>query len=173
MSNHVHEIIFFHNSQSMLCGQLHQYLKTQNIPALYFNVNSKEVAKKLKSGKYFKVTKVPTLVVSFKDGNVKKFEGKECFQWLEHATSSSRQQQSEEAYSSDEEDEMLGSDSEDDIPSEDAEFLEDLNQKSNIPRGRIMADGDKIDVSAVAQRADQERSELEEDMNPKLRKRRG
>jgi len=177
MSNYVHEIIFFHNAQSPLCGHVHKLLKSNNIPALYFNVNSKEVANKLKNGQHFQVTHVPTLVVSFKDGNLKKFEGQECFQWLQYASQNDKKRKhepskKEESFSSssDDEDELLYSE-EDDEGGDDAEILEDLDQKSYIPKQRVIADNDKVDVSAVAQLADQERSQLEETMNPKLRRR--
>lgn len=86
---YVHEIIFFHHPNSQMCGQVHQYITQTKTPAVYFNVHSKKVAESLKRGKQFTVTHVPTLIVTFKNGETKKFEGGDCLRWLEYANGGS------------------------------------------------------------------------------------
>lgn len=155
----IHEIIFFTHPQSKGCYELHQLLTQYNISAKYFNIASKQAASVLKKGKYFKVNHVPSLVVAFDDGNIKKFEGENCKKFIEYMISENDERSENES------DEFI--DNDDESEDDDFETFEDEFQNNDS----LLRDNGRLNIQEAMQRAEDERAALEEQADPKLRKR--
>ena len=148
----IHEIIFFTHPNNVTCQYLDQFLTQYNIPVKKVRIQSKSIAQRVKKGKYFNIRGVPTFIVVTQDGNVQRYEGSDCKQWLELLIQGNTVTHEES------EEELVLSSSDEELDSDDAEMLDEMaggTKSMTMPSG-------KVDVQAMTQRAEQERAEMEE-----------
>ena len=160
----INEIIFFTNPQSKKCFELHQLITQYKIPAKYFSVTSKNIADILSKGKYFKIKGVPSLVVAFDDGNIKKFEGDHCIEFIKYMVS-------EMNTNEDEEDEIFNQSEEELSEGEDDNFdVIDDDEPPSKQSKELYADSGKLNIEEAMKRAEEERNRFDEQLDPKLRR---
>lgn len=80
---HISNIILFYSNFSVNCKKTLQLIDEYHIPAEQICVDSKFIRDKLNSTKkFYKIKVVPSLVVSYKDGNSDLFEGEKVNIWF-------------------------------------------------------------------------------------------
>lgn len=159
----IHEIVFFTHSKNDLCQYLDRFISQYNIPVKKVRIHSKSIAQRVKKGKFVNVRGVPTLVVVTQDGNVQRYEGNDCKQWLELLIQGNTQPGGGDES---EAEEVLSSSNEE-LSEDDAEILDEM---AGGTKSMTMSSG-KVDASAVALQAEKERAEMEE--HAMKRRRRG
>lgn len=93
----VSKFILFCTSNSIPSLQTIKYIQSQNLPAQYVRLDTKEARKLAENGKYFKIQYVPTLLVLYDDGNLQLFEGKpKILQFFHSYIQSKRMEQAQE-----------------------------------------------------------------------------
>lgn len=159
LSDEIYEMVLFIHPKSQNSRNTLNLIRQNNLQVKIFNIVSKHIARSLKKGKYFNITKVPTLVVAFKDGNLKKFEGEKCNEFINYYLE-------QESY---DDNEILDSDIDDDYI-DDGNFDDDelLEEPSSLE-----GDNGRINISEAIKRNEHAREELDKRLMPqdmKIRK---
>lgn len=151
----IHEIVFFTHSSNALCQHIEKFIDQYNVPAKKIPVESKNIVRRIKKGKYFSIRCVPTIIVLLKDGNIQRYEGNNCMEWLKMLIEQNNNQEDEN------QNEEIIEDSE----NEDEEY-----DNSGGGTKSMIADNGKLNIEEVTKRAEKERSEMEEMSNRKRKK---
>lgn len=174
MSKSIKEIIFFFHPSSQYCKEVFDILKQHDVPHTPFPIKSLKVAQKIKKGKYFNIESVPSLVITFNDGNIQKYEGPHCKKWLTILVEQNTQSNDEDDFVPHPDDGNLSGKSQDgqlsdgeELYSEDAEILD---EQVKTPTKSLKQDNGKIDIQAVTQQMEHERNEIEKQLNTKKRR---
>ncbi len=93
----IDDIILFYSSVSRVCDSCINFIKTNNIPAKLVRIDSKKTREIVQKGKYFQIQIVPTLLVTYNDGNLQLFVGAEkIILWLTKLIEPRPQEEEEE-----------------------------------------------------------------------------
>jgi hypothetical protein len=93
------EVVLFASSSSRTCVPCLKFIRANGLPVHVVLLDSSSERERVKSGKLFKITTVPSLMVRYEDENLQIFEGaRKVMAWLSSFSSyvSPSQQQEEE-----------------------------------------------------------------------------
>lgn len=169
MSSKVKEIVFFMHPKSDKCHVTHQLLKQYQIPYIPCALKRSNVNILKKKGKAgMNVRGVPSLIVTFDDGNLRRFEGEDCNEWIQYLVRES--QKDAHQHELDQRNEQVGSRellthdsefvaSEDEFSDfsdfSDDEILDEPPAPTNIPTTGT------INIDAIKQKAEEDRQQMD------------
>lgn len=78
----ISDIILFISTSSANCVPALKISRNNNLPIRVIRLDTKEARDRVKRGKYFKIQYVPTLLITYLDGNLQLFEGIKATQML-------------------------------------------------------------------------------------------
>lgn len=185
MASKVKEIIFFTHPRSDRCHVTHQLLKQYVIPHVPFTVKkSNASALKRKGRAGLTVRGVPTLLVTFKDGNLRRFEGDDCNDWIQYLIRETQKAAHEQELEQrnepvgmpvhHDEPEIVDSDLEyysDFSDLDDDELLDDDDEPKSHQIPSSVENTGKINIQALTQKAEEERNKIDSSAPGKRRRR--
>lgn len=85
----IHDVVLFVSSMSQVCISPVQFIKQHNLPVRLVRLDTPGDRQAAQNGKYFQIHAVPTLLVTYSDGNIQLFAGQEkILLWLQQALAS-------------------------------------------------------------------------------------
>lgn len=82
----IHDVVLFVSSTSQVCVPPVQFVRENKLPARLVRLDTVADRQAAAQGKYFQVHIVPTLLVTYDDGNIQLFAGQEkVLMWLQQA----------------------------------------------------------------------------------------
>jgi hypothetical protein len=79
----VNNVLLFISSVSQSCVQPVTYIRERNLPIMVVRLDTVEDRRKAANGPFFKITEVPTMVVSYSDNTVQLFVGSgKILEWM-------------------------------------------------------------------------------------------
>lgn len=104
----VQNVILFASSTSPACGPVIQFVRQNQMPVGIVRLDTARDRNAAKNGKYFQIQSVPTLLVTYEDGNIQLFAGQEkVIMWLQQITQQqSASSQSQPTVSEEDDDEF-------------------------------------------------------------------
>jgi hypothetical protein len=76
----INEVLFFYSKYSPKCKSITPFIK--NISYTPICVDSRDVRKRIRNGKFFTIRAVPTLAVVYKNNDCEIYEGEKVIEWI-------------------------------------------------------------------------------------------
>lgn len=90
----IHDVVLFVSSTSQACVPPVQFIRQNQLPARLVRLDTAADRQAAAQGQYFQIQGVPTLLVTYSDGNIQLFAGQEkSLMWLQQAVQAQRSQQ--------------------------------------------------------------------------------
>lgn len=71
----INEAILFYDTSSQICREPLSMIKRNNLPIICISTSSSQTRQILKNGKFFRVKRVPIIMLSSVEGNIQVYEG--------------------------------------------------------------------------------------------------
>jgi len=79
----IDRVTLFVSSFSQQCVPCLHFIKQHSMPVQIIRLDTTEVRNRVRNGKYFQISNVPTLLVTYTDGNLQLFQGQpKILEWL-------------------------------------------------------------------------------------------
>lgn len=164
----INQIIYFYAKNSTVCSDVTTFIEQYQIPITFFEIKSKQIANTLKNGSKFKINAVPTIIV-ITDTDHDQIEGSDaCISFLQYILKENDKISKDRNYVSDSptisggESEIIEDEDSEEVFLDDDEVVNHFKRELQPPPENLLQDNGKLDVSAIAQRAEQERMEFEQ-----------
>ncbi len=76
------EMVLFYSRYSPKCRDAINFINHYNFPVQQISIDSKETRDIIANGPYFKIKGVPSIIVTYADGNAELYEGEKVISWM-------------------------------------------------------------------------------------------